>query len=140
MTTGTDLGFAAALVRMTHFVQRVFGEVSREHALTPQQAQLLCQLVAGPVGMKDLGHRLNLEKSSLTGLVDRVEKRGLVERVDDPGDRRACRIQLTGEGASLGVKVHDLITARLEELAGDVTAGDRKRLAATISRLLAVQG
>lgn len=49
-----ELGFAAALVRMSHLVQHVFADVSRDHDITPQQTQLLCILVGGPVGMTEL--------------------------------------------------------------------------------------
>jgi DNA-binding MarR family transcriptional regulator len=67
----TEPGFAAALVRLSHLVQHVFADVSRDHDITPQQTQLLCMLIGGPVGMTELSRLMHLEKSSLTGLVDR---------------------------------------------------------------------
>lgn len=134
------LGFAAALVRMSHLVQHVFADVSREHEVTPQQAQLLCVLTSGDgagVGMTDLSRLLHLEKPSLTGLVDRVERRGLVRRVRDDADRRACRAELTPEGEDLAVRVHGEIVARLEALAADLPGDDRLRVADTLTTLLA---
>ncbi|MGP4100566.1 MarR family winged helix-turn-helix transcriptional regulator [Nonomuraea sp. KM90] len=125
-----------ALVRLAHLVQQVFGEVSREHDLTPQQAQLLCLLVDGPVGMGELSRALHLEKSSLTGLVDRAEKRGLVARTRDPGDRRVCLIELTPEGTRVGVLAHEEVARRLETLAGDLPDEHRDLLAAAIGGLL----
>ena len=137
---GADLEFSAALVRMSHLVQHVFADVSREHDITPQQAQLLCMLIAGPIGMTELSRLLHLEKSSLTGLVDRVERRGLVTRVRDLPDRRACHIALTPEGARLAGDSHGEITARLDTLGEVVSGADRLRLAAVITRLLAEYG
>jgi DNA-binding MarR family transcriptional regulator len=134
-TTTEELGFAESLVRLSHLVQYVFADVSRRHELTPQQAQLLCALSPGPIGMTDLSRALHLEKSSLTGLVDRVERRGLVERVRDGQDRRACRISLTAQGRRLAVEAHNGVTARLEELTGEVGAADRKRLASVVARM-----
>ncbi|WP_336207112.1 MarR family winged helix-turn-helix transcriptional regulator [Nonomuraea sp. LPB2021202275-12-8] len=136
-TIGTDLEFASALVRMSHLVQRVFADVSREHDTTPQQAQLLCLLIGGPVGMTELSRLVNLEKSSLTGLVDRVERRGLVARVRDSSDRRTCRVALTPQGERLAVDLHDEISGRLDTLAEALPDGDGERLAAIITRLLA---
>ncbi|NUP00908.1 MAG: MarR family transcriptional regulator, partial [Nonomuraea sp.] len=124
-TRAAGLSLTEALVRLAHLVQQVYGEVSREHDLTPQQAQLLCLLVKGPIGMTELTRALHLEKSSLTGLVDRAEKRGLVARVRDPRDRRACDIELTCAGAKIAVRAHDGVTARLETLTGDLAPAHR---------------
>jgi DNA-binding MarR family transcriptional regulator len=135
-----ELGFAAALVRMSHLVQHVFADVSRDRDITPQQMQLLCLLIAGPVGMSELSRLLHLEKSSLTGLVDRVERRGLVARVRDARDRRACQVALTDEGARLAVESHRDVTGRLETLAAELPDADQELLTAAIARLLARHG
>ncbi|MBT2230969.1 MarR family winged helix-turn-helix transcriptional regulator [Nonomuraea sp. NEAU-A123] len=136
MTTTTGLGFAAALVRMSHLVQREFADVSRQHDLTPQQTQLLCMLIGGPVGMTELSKLLHLEKSSLTGLVDRVERRGLVARVADPRDRRACQIELTPQGTQLANDSHGEITRRLDAVAEVLSQDDRDRLPVVVAQLL----
>ncbi|MGR6918482.1 MarR family winged helix-turn-helix transcriptional regulator [[Actinomadura] parvosata] len=132
------LGFAATLVRMSHLVQHVFADVSRERDITPQQAQLLCVLTSGDgIGMTDLSRLLHLEKPSLTGLVDRAERRGFVRRVRDDADRRACRVELTPEGLDLAVRVHAEIVGRLEALAADLPGEDVLRVADTLTVLLA---
>ncbi|MGN9844575.1 MarR family winged helix-turn-helix transcriptional regulator [Nonomuraea sp. H19] len=131
------LRFTEALVRLAHLVQQVFAEVSREHELTPQQAQLLCVLIGGPVGMTELTRALHLEKSSLTGLVDRAEKRGLVARTRDARDRRACRITLTRDGERVARVAHDAVTERLEALAGEMPQEHRDLLASAIGGILA---
>ncbi|GAA2208857.1 hypothetical protein GCM10009850_043150 [Nonomuraea monospora] len=143
MKSATDagLGFAAALVRMSHLVQHVFSDVSRERDITPQQAQLLCVLTSGDaIGMTDLSRLLHLEKPSLTGLVDRAERRGFVRRVRDGADRRACRVELTPEGRELAVRVHEEIVGRLEAMAGDLPGEDLLRVADTLTGLLARTG
>ncbi|MEV6156208.1 MarR family transcriptional regulator [Nonomuraea sp. NPDC052129] len=140
MATTTDLGFAAALVRMSHLVQHEFADVSREYDLTPQQAQLLCMLIDGPVGMTELSKLLHLEKSSLTGLVDRVERRGLVIRIAAPRDRRACQIELTAQGARLANDSHGEITRRLDAAAEALSQDDRQRLPVVIAQLLEQRG
>ncbi|QUG99769.1 winged helix-turn-helix transcriptional regulator [Saccharopolyspora erythraea] len=137
---GMETGLAAGLVRLTHLVQHVFAEVNRDFDLTPQQAQLLCMLIDGPIGMGELSRLLHLEKSSLTGLVDRVQRRGLVERVRDDRDRRACRIALTAEGVRLGNESHSAVAARLEEMGGALPRAERKRLADAIGRILIENG
>lgn len=135
-----EIELATALVRLSHLVQYVFADVSREHDLTPQQAQLLCRLVGGPVGMTELSRMLHLEKSSLTGLVDRVQQRGLVDRVRDPSDRRACQIALTDEGSRLAYACHTGVTNQLDKLASEFPAADQLRLAAAVGRILTAHG
>ncbi|MBN6033912.1 MarR family winged helix-turn-helix transcriptional regulator [Amycolatopsis sp. 195334CR] len=130
MSDGTEL--ATALVRLSHLVQRVFTDASRDHDLTQPQAQLLCALTPGPVGMTELSRILHLEKSSLTGLVDRVERRGLVARVRDDHDRRACQIQLTETGAELGERAHNDVVDRLDELTAGMPAEQRELVAAAL--------
>ncbi|WP_037303755.1 MarR family winged helix-turn-helix transcriptional regulator [Amycolatopsis orientalis] len=138
MTTAEDLGFATALVRLSHLVQKAFIDVGRSHDLTPQQAQLLCVLAQSEtgVGMTELGRLLNLEKSSVTGLVDRVQRRALVERVADSCDRRALRITLTEEGLRLAHAAHEGVVEKLEEMAAGLPSEQREAIAAAAGRML----
>jgi DNA-binding MarR family transcriptional regulator len=108
-----DVEFAGALIRLSHAVQYVLQDLSREHDLTPQQSVLMSSLLDRPVGMAELSDRLHIEKSTLTGLVDRAEKRGLVHRTPDPCDRRALRVALTPEGRDLADTFYRAVTAAL---------------------------
>src|SRR4051812_6989481 len=92
------LDAATALIQLSRAVQRVQARVSERHDLTPVQARLLCVLAERPRGMAELARCLEVEKAALTGLVDRVERRGLAVRSPVPDDRRALRISLTNDG------------------------------------------
>ncbi len=61
---------------------------------------LMAQLERQPEGMKmrELSRRLMVTGGNVTGLTDRLVAEGLVERLDDPGDRRAFTVRLTSEG------------------------------------------
>ncbi len=138
MTATTAL--AETLVRLSHVVQHVFADVSRDHDLTPQQTQLLCMLAPGPVGMTELSRLLHLERSSLTGLVDRVERRELVARLRDARDRRACRIALTELGTRTAHAAHAEVTARLTASLGDLDPDEAALLHAVAGRVLTSHG
>lgn len=125
-----------ALVRTAFLVDAVYAQAAREHGVTAQQGQLLCVLMAQPLGMSDLGTMLGLAKSSLTGLVDRSERRGYVERVPDPSDGRAVRVALTSSGASLAETFYDDTCARLAELAARLSATEQGRLAGLLARVV----
>ena len=65
-----------------------------------------------------LGKRAGREPSSMTGLLDRMERDGLIQREPDPDDRRAQRIVLTREGKRAQrpvMRIVDRVLARLSE-------------------------
>ncbi|MDK1345995.1 MarR family transcriptional regulator [Streptomyces sp. 378] len=131
-----QVGVVAALVRAAFLVDGVYAETSRAHGLTPQQGQLLCVLMAQPYGMSELGETLGLAKSSLTGLVDRTARRGLVRREADPRDGRAVRVGLTDEGAALARTFYAETCRRMEALPSGLSAAERGRLAVLLSRVV----
>jgi DNA-binding MarR family transcriptional regulator len=57
--------------------------------------------------MRDLGRAVVISKSGLTGLVDRTQRAGLVERGGDPGDRRVVHVTLTPAGAEAYRRARD---------------------------------
>ncbi|HOJ14277.1 MAG TPA: MarR family transcriptional regulator [Deltaproteobacteria bacterium] len=57
----------------------------------------------------ELGRRAGLEPSTMTGLIDRMEKDGLVSRVPDPEDRRVIRVFLTSEGRDIELSVASVV-------------------------------
>ncbi|MFB9834674.1 MarR family winged helix-turn-helix transcriptional regulator [Actinoallomurus acaciae] len=135
-TESDRMGIATALVRSSFLVNAVYAESSREYGLTPQQGQLLCVLMPQPYGMSELGGVLGLAKSSLTGLVDRSAQRGLVRREPDPEDARAVRVALTPEGARLAEEFYAETTRRVEGLAGNLGAADRRTLAVLLGHVV----
>ncbi|GGP05511.1 MarR family transcriptional regulator [Nonomuraea glycinis] len=130
------IGVVPALVRSAFLVNSVYVNSAREYGLTQQQGQLLCVLMAQPYGMGELGAVLGLAKSSLTGLVDRSERNGLVQRQDDPQDSRAVRVALTRRGAKLAEEFYAETCRRVEVLATGLAPGERDTLAALLGRVV----
>jgi DNA-binding MarR family transcriptional regulator len=76
--------------------------VAAEFDISPMGVKMLQVLEPDTaMPMSALAERLGCDASNVTGLVDRLEGRGLLERRDDPSDRRVKRIGLTGDGAEL---------------------------------------
>ncbi len=80
----------------------------RLHALAEQYELSVMQLSAfmilkpdQDVPMNTLSHQLACDASSITGIVDRLEGQGLVERRDNPADRRVKMVALTKSGVAL---------------------------------------
>lgn len=130
------MGVVTALVRSSFLVNAVYAASGREHGLTPQQGQLLCVLMAQPYGMGELGAMLGLAKSSLTGLVDRTERHGLVAREPDPQDLRAVRVGLTARGNKLAAAFYAETCRRIEVLPAGLSAVERDTLAGLLGRVI----
>jgi DNA-binding MarR family transcriptional regulator len=131
-----QIGIVAALVRSAFLVNAVYADSGREHGLTPQQGQLLCVLMAQPYGMSDLGAMLGLAKSSLTGLVNRTERNGLVRREPDPQDTRAVRVALTSQGGRLAAEFYAETCRRIGRLPTGLSAAERDTLAGLLGRVV----
>jgi DNA-binding MarR family transcriptional regulator len=134
---GEPMGMGTALVRTAFLVDAVYADSVREFDLTVPQAQLLCVLIARPYGMFELAKTLGLAKSSISGLVDRSEKRGLVRREADPGDGRAFRVALTDKGAQLAEQFHEETTKRVAELPLGLSAAEQEVLVGLLTRVIA---
>ena len=89
------------------------------------RARLLCVLAESPRGMAELAREFGVEKAALTGLVDRAERHGLVERRAVPGDRRAISVALTPAGLRTATRFHADVTAELDQLTASLTTADR---------------
>ena len=71
------------LLEVTQRVQHVVSIVAARHDLTPQQIGLL-RLLDEPMSMREFAEDLSCDPSNVTGLVDRAERLGLVQREPDP--------------------------------------------------------
>lgn len=98
---------------------RLFADALRPHGLTPSQAEALRVLAdRGRLSLLELGRLLVCETGSPSRLVDGLVRAGLVERVEDPADRRRVTLTLTPAGRTAAVHVskaeaqlHDLLDA-----------------------------
>ena len=89
------------LLTCTQMIERVVRSRLREQfATTLPRFDLMAQLErhAGGLKMNELSRLLMVTGGNVTAIVDQLEKEGLVERLDEPADRRAFRIRLTKAG------------------------------------------
>lgn len=85
-----------------HEIFQTFSEGLAPFNITPGQYGVLrCLWEDGPCTPKELAQTLRLETSTISGVLDRMEKKGLVERVIDKKDRRSVRVMATREGLAM---------------------------------------
>jgi DNA-binding MarR family transcriptional regulator len=99
------IGTSDQIVSVIRCIIRSFDLHSRSlvqsHGLTGPQATLLKALSNGPLTAGDLASRINLSQGTVTDVMSRLEKRGLVERVRDQSDRRRVIVSLTEAGTAI---------------------------------------
>ncbi|WP_116949423.1 MarR family winged helix-turn-helix transcriptional regulator [Jiangella endophytica] len=131
------LDVADALVRLSGLVQGLYARIAERHDLTPVQAKLLCIVADRPRGMADLARCFGVEKAALTGLVDRVERRGLAARSSVPGDRRAVQVVPTDAGRQASAAFHAEVSAELSRLLEPLSPAGRDQFRAAVAQIIA---
>jgi DNA-binding MarR family transcriptional regulator len=112
-----------------------YEDAAGEHALTGAQARLLGLLSLEPLPMRKLAQKLKCEPSNVTGIVDRLESRGLVERRPDPADRRVKLAAATDEGVRMAKDLREGLRFAREPLAG-LSEEERRSLRDLLRRML----
>ena len=103
------------------YLKRTFMDNDIE-SMNPTRLGILLALVdEDGLIMSKLGQKLFLEKSTMTGVIDKMEADGLVRRQDDESDRRAMRIVLTAKGKHLNEKILNIINRAYQDLSGGLT-------------------
>ncbi|MDX3572053.1 MarR family winged helix-turn-helix transcriptional regulator [Streptomyces sp. ID05-47C] len=113
-----------------------YEEAAAGHSLTGAQARLLSLLSLEPLAMRKLAVKLKCEPSNVTGIVDRLEARGLVERRPDPADRRVKLAAATDEGRRIATDLRESLRFAREPLAG-LDEKERTLLRGMLQRMLA---
>lgn len=125
-----------ALVRSTFEVTAVLTRIGAENDLSLTQMRVLGIVRDRRVRMSDLAAFLGLDKSTLSGLVDRAEKRGLLAREKSTQDRRVFDVYPTEAGLELTNRVYLQIRAALAPSTDHLEPGQQEQLAALIEAMM----
>ena len=134
-----SLTIVDSLVQLSFLIQAVLLRIGTAHDVSIIQIRLLGVLRDREPGMMELAKYLNLDKSSVTGLIDRAERRGLVQRTTTPEDGRAIRVSVTAIGRALIAEVTGEIEREIHTLVAGLSDDERKQLTAIASRIFATQ-
>ncbi len=131
-----ELDLVDGLAQLAFLVTGLIEGRAAEHDLSLTATRLLGVLRDREPTMNELARLLELDKSSVTGLVDRAERRGLVARAPSAADRRAVLVRLTDAGRELISGAAARFADDVAALLGRLPPGDRAALGQIVSRLL----
>ena len=126
------------LVQISFALMAALTEVAAEHDLSLTQLRVLGILRDREPTMADLATFTGLERSTVSGLIDRAARRGLVSKTADPHDGRSVRVTLTEPARTLVPEVTAAIGDRIKPLTGKLSTAEQKRLTALLSKALGV--
>lgn len=124
------------LVRSAFQIMGVLTRIGAEHDLSLTQLRVLGILRDRRPRMSDLAAFLGLDKSTLSGLVDRAERRGLLTRAAGPDDKRAVVVLITDAGRELTQRLHEEIQDALAPATGRIEPQQRRQLTQLLEPLL----
>jgi DNA-binding MarR family transcriptional regulator len=127
---------ATGILRIAFLVNAAYGEVGRELRVTPQQGQLLSLLRPKPYGMGELNAKLGLAKSTTTGLVEILERDGLVKRQAGMPTGRSVQVDLTATGREIADRFFMAINRKIEEMVKPLDAVERETVRALVERVV----
>jgi DNA-binding MarR family transcriptional regulator len=91
--------------------------------------------VLQPVSAGDLARKANIGYATLTGILDRLEKRGFVVRARDPADRRTVIVTVTEAGEQVLARAPSLLQKHLRQELGRMPDEERASLLQTLARI-----
>jgi DNA-binding MarR family transcriptional regulator len=120
------------LLALSHVLHRHIAVMAARQGLTAQQA-VVVRALEQPRPMRSVAEDLSCDPSNVTGLIDRIERLGLVARSADPDDRRVRRVELTATGHAVRRRL-DRDIAALRAPFDELTVDDLATLAALLAR------
>ena len=123
-----------ALVQVSFTLMAALTEVAAEYDLSLTQLRVLGILRDREPTMADLATFTGLERSTVSGLIDRATQRGLVVKTADPVDGRSVRVSLTEEARGLVPEITAAIGDRIKPLIGQLSTVEQKRLTVLLTK------
>ena len=126
------------LLTCTHLVEtQVRKALAKEFKTTLPRFDLMAQLERAPQGLQmgELSRRMLVTGGNVTGIVDQLERGGLLVRTEDPADRRAYRVKLTKEGRRLFGQMAAEHETWIVKLFSGIPKREQRALTESLSRL-----
>ena len=133
-------GLVDALAQAAFATMAVLTKAAADHDLSLTQLRVLAILRDRRLRMTALADYLGLEKSTMSGLVERAERRGLLERAPSMTDGRAVDVFLSPAGAELAERLYAQVRRSLSPVTSELAPAGQRRLQTLLERLLSRPG
>lgn len=115
--------------------RQVFDQISA-YGITVPQLMLLREVYHSPdISVRELSEKLGLAKSTVSGIVDRLERQGVVRRVRDDEDRRVVKIKLEAKSLAMRETLGAIKTNYLANLIKKLTPEETEQIVNSLYKL-----
>lgn len=121
---------AQRAIEMSEEALRPLGIRSRHYGVLAALAE------AGPLSQQRLGEWLRIDRTTMVGILDDLERLGFAQRHPDPADRRAYAVQLTSPGEAALARARAILAAVDSELVAQLSEEERRRLHELLSQIV----
>lgn len=125
-----------AFNRVLHLHRQMMLRALGAEGTHPGQAACLRTLVRHDgIAQRELAERLHVSPPTITTMVQRMERSGMVMRRVDPADQRMTRVHISAEGRRLEAGLRDVLAATMHRVLGPMAADDRRDLARLLEEM-----
>ncbi len=140
MPLDIEKSFSFLISKAHQRIHAYFRDHLSPYNLTPQQFSLLAFLWQEDcLSQAQLAQRSDIDRTTLSGLIDRLEKQKLVTRQPRPGDRRAYLVALTEEGEALQNILAPVAMNMRQHICANLQPGEYEQLCGLLTKLLSHQ-
>jgi DNA-binding MarR family transcriptional regulator len=137
-TTPQEQDTIQAIINLQRTLNKTLRQASTQEGVTPQQATILRILNhEGQTPMNKIALQLQVSKPNITGIADRLEKKGLIEKSENQKDRRSTTIQLSPKGKELQTKINQNYTNALRAGLKELTPAEQEKLTSGLKKFSA---
>lgn len=135
------MSISHSIKQITTAFERYANQNLDKYGLTMSQMETLmflysCEQNKASVIQRDIENAMRLKNPTVSGILDRLERKGFISRVPNPSNRRVNQIVLTPKAISLRETATADLEALEENMLQEVSAEDREHLAQTLNRIL----
>lgn len=135
-STSPSEELADALVPTAFVTMAVLSKIGAENDLSLTLLRVMGILLDRRPRMAELADYLGLERQTISGLIARAERKGLVARAPNEVDGRATDVFLTNEGVKLVKRLHSQTQQALAPLTEQLSASEQRQLQELLQRML----
>jgi DNA-binding MarR family transcriptional regulator len=135
VTVNDSIRILQSVRRIAQCVEHHSKRLAVTHNITsPQLVALLAIAELGPSTLRSIGRAIQLSPSTVVGIVDRLEEKGLVQRERDTRDRRNVFVAVTEAGQAVLANAPSALPNGFDSLLGALPETDRQALIVTLEQ------
>lgn len=132
----TEFSLEQQLLTIRDAFRQHQNDIRRKYKISANEMEIILYIHDfGPQRMKTVGERFQIKFSTLTSLVDKIERLNLVKRVNSKEDRRSILVTLTKKGKKMLDEYNSQVRDLAEKISGTVESGSLPGFVETLSKI-----